>query len=384
MKICFINPTIVLRRPIVELSRLLADKGHQVSLLFPIEKKKELDKTFHFNKLLEGKVNLIPIPSIYNKKLRFAIPNIFYLYKKAKEVLKENDIVHIWEYFYPYDVIPLIIYRLSKSHAKVILTTDGFVGYSYRPENKLMDLGFRAYTSIIARRLFNYADKLTTYSEHIRKYAKEAGLPYSKFKVISTGINCNSFRHSNKDIRKEFGIPRNACLVTFIGMFTERKRPEYIINAAKKLVKKYNVYFLIAGEGYLRDKILEATKKLGISDRFILTEQRPDVADILNASDIFFLPSVGEGLPGIVMEAAILGVPSVATWEGGTPDLIIHNKTGFMVKIGEEEQYPFFLEKLIKSPTLRKKMGKAAKQHIKNFDWSKVLKDYEEVYEELR
>ena len=63
MNICFVNPTLVLRRPIVELNRLLAEKGHKVSLLFPSRGK--IDEKFHFNKKLKHKnIKLLPVKSL--------------------------------------------------------------------------------------------------------------------------------------------------------------------------------------------------------------------------------------------------------------------------------------------------------------------------------
>jgi glycosyltransferase involved in cell wall biosynthesis len=118
-------------------------------------------------------------------------------------------------------------------------------------------------------------------------------------------------------------------------------------------------------------------------DEIIFAGQRADVPTLLKSCDVLFLPSLGEGLPGVVMEAAASGKPSIATNEGCTADIVIHGKTGYLAEPFKTEQYYGFLAELIKSRKLRESMGKAARSHIKNFEWSNVVKKYEKLYEEV-
>jgi len=380
MRICFINPTKVLRRPIVELTNLLAKKGHKITLVYPEDQKRPL-KNYHFTALLNNKnIALKPISSFDIEALRYSLPNPSSLIKTCSEALKTDDLVHIWEYYYPLSITPLILKHLKKYKAKVILTTDGLVGYTYKP-NFLLSSIFRLYTYLLKDLLFKTPDKITFYFNALKDQAKKLSLPIKKILIIPTGINLEKFNIKSSNIRKEFKINKEKTLITFIGMLTERKRPIMAIEATKRLRKKYNIHTLIVGEGYL-NKILKQKAK-GIKE-ITFTGNRNDIPNILKETDILFNPGIGEGLPGVVMEASASKVPSVASREGGTPDIVIHKKTGLLCSLNNEEEFYKNLEMLVKDKNLRKKYGLNAYNHIKKFSWDKVIKKYEQLYKSLK
>lgn len=380
MKICFINPTKVLRRPIVELTSLLTKKGHKITLIYPEDPKKPL-KNYHFTTILQNKnITLKPISSFDIETLRYSIPNPPSLIKICSEALKNNDIVHIWEYYYPLSITPLILKHLNKYKAKIVLTTDGLVGYSYKP-NFLLTSAFRIYTNILKSLLFKTPDKVTFYFNELKTLAKELNFPIKKISIIPTGINLKKFNVKKSNIRKEFKINKEKILIAFIGMLTERKRPNLAIEATKRLRKKYNIHTLIIGDGYLKKALKQ--KAEGIKE-IIFTGNRKDIPEILKEVDILFNPGIGEGLPGVVMEASASKVPSIASKEGGTPDIVIDKKTGLLCNPYDEEEFYKNLELLIKNKKLRKKYGLNAYKHIKNFSWDKILKKYESLYRSLK
>ena len=380
MKICFINPTRVLRRPIVELTSLLAKKGHKITLVYPDDPEKPL-KNYHFTTLLNNKdIALKPIPSFDIGALRYSLPNLHYLIKICSEALKTNDIVHIWEYYYPLSITPLILKHIKRSKAKIILTTDGLVGYTYKP-NFLLSSIFRLYTNLSKDLLFKTPDKITFYFNELKEQAKKLDLPIKKILIIPTGINLKKFNVKKSNIRKEFKIDKKKILITFIGMLTERKRPSMAIEAAKRLRKKYNIHTLIVGEGYLNKGLKQ--KAEGIKE-ITFAGNRKDIPNILKETDILFNPGIGEGLPGVVMEASASKVPSISSREGGTPYIKIHKKTGLLCNLNNEEEFYKNLEMLVKDKNLRKKYGLNAYNHIKKFSWDEVIKKYEKLYKSLK
>ncbi|QQG38514.1 MAG: glycosyltransferase family 4 protein [Candidatus Woesearchaeota archaeon] len=374
MKICYINPTQVLRRPLVELAGLMSKKGHKVTLIYPKDILRKSEQ-FHYDKLLDG-VNLIPIKTFDLPFIRNPLPNPITLFKEIKKALEENDIVHYWEYYYFNSIAPVILKKFGRYKAKIIFTTDGFVGYTYKP--KILSTVFRIYTKIFRNFLFYTPDKITFYSNNLINDAKEIGLPIRNSVVIPTGINLKKFRNIKSNTRKEFDIKKDEILITCIGMLTNRKRPWIFINSIKELKEKYNIRALLIGHGPLEKECKRLCK--GIKEITIIGN-RKDVPEILSTSDIVFMPGIGEGLPGVVMEAAASAKPVIASNEGGTSDILIHNKTGFLSN--NEEEFKRYLEILIKDKKLRNKMGKEALRRIKKFDWNVVLKKYEVLYNNL-
>jgi glycosyltransferase involved in cell wall biosynthesis len=361
--ICFVNPTLVFRRPIVELARIYAEKGYMVSILFP--SKGKIDEKFHFNKNLNHKnIKLLPVKSKYWLRFRFAFPDPLDLITKTWRALKENDVLHIWEYYYPYSLMPLFLRRFANPKCKLILTTDGIVGYNYHPPEKWLGFGLKTYINTFGRLVFNLADNCTTYTEHIRnefpKFLKK------KFSVVSTGIHLDRIKFSAKGrlkIRKEFKIKPKTKLVLFVGMLTERKRADIVISAARQMT---TVVFIIVGDGYLRKELEESASDL---NNVHIIGKRKDVLDFYSACDVFFLPSLGEGLPGTVMEAMACGKPIVSTYENGTIDLV-NKDVGLLVK--PDGDYIYALQRSLTEKFDPQKI----KNKIKEFDWNAVVNRY--------
>jgi glycosyltransferase involved in cell wall biosynthesis len=364
--ICFVNPTLVFRRPIVELSRIYAENNYEVSIMFP--SKGKIDDKFHFNKNLKHKnINLIPIKSSYSERFRFAFPNPLDLFSKTCKILKENHIIHVWEYYYPYSLFPILLKKIVNKKSKLIVTTDGLIGYNYYPPEKWLEIGFKLYLNTVGRLLFNLPDELTTYTKHIRD--DFPNFLKNKFKIVSTGIHLNKIKFSNaggQKLRKEFKISPRTKVVLFVGMLTERKRADIVLAAAKRFPK---VVFLIVGAGYQKKELLQAKAASKLDNVYILGK-RKDIINLYSACDVFFLPSLGEGLPGTVMEAMACGKPIVATRENGTIDLVT-KEVGILVKPAGD-----YINALSKALNQKFDSQKIKKQ-IGNFDWQVVFKHYE-------
>jgi glycosyltransferase involved in cell wall biosynthesis len=366
--ICFINPTLVFRRPIVELARIYAEKGYNVSIIFP--SKGKIDNNFHFNKNLNHKnIKLLPIKSTYSERFRFAFPNISDLFSKTIQALKENDIIHIWEYYYPYSILPILLRKIINPKCKLITTTDGIIGYNYHPPEKLLEIGFKIYLHTFGRLIFSLPDDLTTYTKSTRK--EFPNFLKKKFKVIPTGIHLDKIKYSmlgRRKIRNEFKIQPKTKVVLFVGMLTERKRANIVLEAAEKFQK---VCFLIVGDGYQKENLIKIKKQMKLNNVHFLGK-RKDILNLYSACDVFFLPSLGEGLPGTVMEAMACGKPIIATYENGTMDLVTKD-TGILVN--ENGNYFNALEK-----ALNKKFdSQKIKKQINKFDWKEIKGQYYEI-----
>jgi glycosyltransferase involved in cell wall biosynthesis len=99
--------------------------------------------------------------------------------------------------------------------------------------------------------------------------------------------------------------------------------------------------------------------------------------DIMRQSDIFLLPSRLEGIPKVTLEAAATGLPCIVFRDYETPS-VIDGVTGFQV--GSLEEMMRALEKLIADPSLRERMGAAARKHVEKFDWDLVSVQWQSAY----
>ena len=133
-----------------------------------------------------------------------------------------------------------------------------------------------------------------------------------KVNVIPNGIELEKYVYDENirnRVRKEFSILKEEILIGNVGRLEEQKNQLFLIKALKKLDSKYKL--IIIGEGKLRENLVREIKADALSDRVILTGARKDVEDLLQAMDIFAMPSLHEGLPIAGIEAQASGLPVI-------------------------------------------------------------------------
>jgi glycosyltransferase involved in cell wall biosynthesis/2-polyprenyl-3-methyl-5-hydroxy-6-metoxy-1,4-benzoquinol methylase len=202
--------------------------------------------------------------------------------------------------------------------------------------------------------------------------------------VINNGIDLQTFNPANnfKNIKKELGIDESKYVVGFAGRITEQKEPLTLIRAFAKVVEENkNVVLLLVGEGNLKDKAIQLIKELGIDNSIVFETFRNDVPDLLNAMDIFCLPSLWEGLPIALLEAMAMRKAVVATAVDGTKEIIANNKNGIIVPAQNAEALANAILSLIKNDTLRKQLGDNARKTVESdFGVKQMTQEVEDVY----
>lgn len=133
-----------------------------------------------------------------------------------------------------------------------------------------------------------------------------------KVNVIPNGIELEKYVYDENirnRVRKEFSILKEEILIGNVGRLEEQKNQLFLIKVLKKLDSKYKL--IIIGEGKLRENLVREIKANALSNRVILTGARKDVEDLLQAMDIFAMPSLHEGLPIAGIEAQASGLPVI-------------------------------------------------------------------------
>jgi glycosyltransferase involved in cell wall biosynthesis len=142
-----------------------------------------------------------------------------------------------------------------------------------------------------------------------------------------------------------------------------------------------NVCFQMVGEGEELRSCIELAKRLGCTNvTFVGHLPQAQLADQMRNADIFLFPSVVEGHPQVLGQAAACGLPCVAM-DCYRPDYVVHGKTGFLCS--DFDDLSSYLRLLLESPELRARMSKAAVTHAKKFDWDDIAKKWESVFERV-
>ncbi|QGQ47228.1 glycosyltransferase family 1 protein [Metabacillus sediminilitoris] len=134
--------------------------------------------------------------------------------------------------------------------------------------------------------------------------------------VLSNAVNVNDFKFSEQirsKIRKELNID-NKLVIGHIGRFNKQKNHELLIDIFKAVhEKKSDAILLLIGDGHLRSEIEKKVEKLGLSSNVKFLGVREDIAQLMQAMDLFLFPSLFEGLPVVLVEAQAAGLNCIVS-----------------------------------------------------------------------
>ncbi len=147
-----------------------------------------------------------------------------------------------------------------------------------------------------------------------------------------------------------------------------------------------DVELTLAGDGPSRGAIEERAAELGVAEQVRLVGAVPpdEVVHLYQAADVFCLPSFAEGVPVVLMEAMACGVPVVATYITGVPELVTDGVEGFTITPGRADLVADALARLV-DPGLRQRMGRAGRAKVEaGYDIAAVGPQLVEVFASIR
>lgn len=162
--------------------------------------------------------------------------------------------------------------------------------------------------------------------------------------------------------RLSLGLPADATVVGAVGRLTYQKAPEDFLAALRELSRP-DVVGVWVGGGELAGRVAELARAMpGV--RVVLAGERADVPDLLPAFDVFALPSRYEGLPTVVVEAMVSGVPVVATAVNAVADVVVPGETGLLVPPRRPDLMAAAVRFLLDSPAEAARMAAAARGQL--------------------
>jgi len=173
-------------------------------------------------------------------------------------------------------------------------------------------------------------------NENLDWLHQACGLPADTGQVIYYGRPARYFTArdpaTRQRLRESIGVPADGVLCFTAGRLEQIKGYQYQLAAIRLLQASTiwpRLYFAWAGPGGLEGQLSDAIRQMGVAGQVTLLGQRWDVADWLDAADIFVLPSEAEGMPLAVMEAMAKGLPVIASAVSGIPEEL--GETGKLV-----------------------------------------------------
>ncbi len=142
------------------------------------------------------------------------------------------------------------------------------------------------------------------------------------------------------------------------------KNPRLFLDVGLRLIEADpNTRVLLVGVGPLMPELEEAVAQRGLTEAFTFLGRREDVNALMAVADLLLLTSDREGMPNVVLEAQLMGLPVVATDAGGTRDAMEPGESGFLCPTGDADALVAACRRLLTDPETARRMGQAGARH---------------------
>jgi glycosyltransferase involved in cell wall biosynthesis len=190
--------------------------------------------------------------------------------------------------------------------------------------------------------------------------------------VVPTGVDTNFFTPAWGRLANL--RPR----VLFVGSLRPFKQPQLLLDAAARFS---GTDFVLVGEGLMADELkarIEREQLRNVMLRGLLGAE--ELKQQYQQADIFLFPSIWEGSPKVMLEAAACGLPVIAR-TNYQPETVIHGQTGYLVD--SDDEVLVRLQELLSRPDKGRILGEAGRKHSELFDWGPITRRWEEVFLDL-
>lgn len=291
--------------------------------------------------------------------------------KKTEKILKERDFdfVVINTRFY---LMSLYASRFAyKNNIKCAVVEHGTSHLTFN--NALLDIFEKIYEHGITAFLKHYCKSYYGVSKACCDWSRHFGIDSKG--VLYNSIDVNEIEqlvnNPIEDYRKKYNAENN-IVITFTGRMIKEKGIYELISAVSNLKADRKITLFMAGDGPELANI-ERMKKSKDSGAEVITLGRIDfqhIAALLKASDIYCLPSVSEGFPTSVLEAAAAGCFVITTYNGGARELIVDGDSGIIIPDNSVANVTGALQRAVSDEEFRKYASMRAYEAVNDkFTW---------------
>ncbi|MCH8325234.1 MAG: N-acetyl-alpha-D-glucosaminyl L-malate synthase BshA [Bacteroidetes bacterium] len=352
-----------------ELGKALALKGHQVHFI-------SYARPFRLGEFVENivfhEVEMSNYPLFEHSMYSLALAS------KMVEVAEYEkiDLLHV-HYAIPHAVSAYLAKQMlkNKSDIKIITTLHGtditLVGLepSFLP---MVKFSIEQSDGVSAVSRFLKEKTLTNYN--IEK----------DITVINNFIDIDLYKPNGTSKLREHIAPNNEKIIVHTSNFRPVKRVPETIRILEKVRKEIPVKLVLVGDGPDRSECERLCRELNLCDHTKFLGKQNGLVEILNASDLFLIPSQSESFGLAALEAMSCGLPVVSSSVGGLPELINHNETGYIAEIGDIDRMSKYVIELFTNKRKYDLFSKASRKRVEeNFDKEIVIPEYEKFYNKI-
>lgn len=252
----------------------------------------------------------------------------------------------------------------------------------FRNANKIGDFLTTPAKRIINRMIMKQVDYVASVSQECMNDFIVC-FPFLKNNVRCLPIGVSLHKNSPYSSLSEINISGKGPFILNVAGFVPEKNHSGLINIFSKTRLSFpDAQLILIGEGRLKKDIQEKIKTLGLSNAVHFLGKRTDVQKIMGCCDVFVLPSLIEGLPGVILESFVNKLPVVSYNVGGIGEIVINDQTGGLIEKNNEDNFVATLIGFLKiKPTtiIEKAYSLALKEYAIEEIGNKFILFYEEA-----
>ena len=232
----------------------------------------------------------------------------------------------------------------------------------------------------------HFCDKIVCISDAEKESAlREKICKPSKLQVIYNGIDLEAIKNTIPKTKAELNIPEDAFVVGMVGRLSKQKAPDVFVKAAKLIKDKIpNAYFLMVGDGELRDQVESLINQYDLGSSFLITGWVDTPTAYMKIMDVGMLLSRWEGFGLVLPEYMACGVPIVATNVDAIPNIIRDGVNGLLVKKDNYYEATKQVMVLYDNFEIKNKIVENATQCVNDkFNGQRVAQESRDIYRGL-
>jgi glycosyltransferase involved in cell wall biosynthesis/GT2 family glycosyltransferase len=253
------------------------------------------------------------------------------------------------------------------------------------PKVRFVDQLFNDSVHVFNNRYYaEYIDATVVPSEQLRQSLVNGhGASPPSIYVIPHGIQVSS-NDGELPSNELPAAARDKVIVAFFGRLSPEKGPDLFVEIARRLARDRGLFFVMTGEGPERNKVLQAIRKYGLSERIYAPGFVRDVVPLMRAADIVVLPSRVDGMPLVVLESQSLRKPVVAAGVGSLPAMIDDGNSGVLCEPEDVDSFCRQIRILARDAALRERIGAAGFLSVtQRYNAEHMLRAYHDVFRQL-
>lgn len=354
-----------------ELGKMLAERGHEIHFItssMPFRLNKVYPNIF-FHEVEVNNYSVFQYP-----------PYDIALASRMADVIREEhlDVLHV-HYAIPHAVCAVLGRDMAGQAGKrvgIVTTLHG---------TDITVLGDDALLTTAIRYGIEKSDVVTAVSISLKNQTLELIQPNQTIETVYNFVDEREYYpRDGRELREAFGIEPDEKVLVHVSNFRKVKHVPDVIDTFIKTRKYVKSKLLLIGDGPEKHEAMQLAKQTPYGEDILFLGKQENLAELYAMADLKLLMSEKEAFGLVLLEAMACGVPGIGTRIGGIPEVICHEKNGYIVELGDTDQAAHHAISLLLDDEKLQLFRKRAIQSVQNrFHSEKIVEQYEALYEKV-